>query len=495
MARRPAPAASPAVAALPAPLSWPASMDASELAFAGITRQAELIRAGEVSSRELVELYLERTERLDPRLNSFRVVMGETALAEAERADARRSSDEELPLLGVPVAIKDSVDVRGEVTTHGTGAFDTPAAEDAEMVKRLRAAGAVVIGKTNLPELAIYAFTESKTWGVTRNPWNTERTPGGSSGGSGAAVAAGLVGAASASDGAGSIRIPAANCGLFGLKPQRGRISLAPDREHWHGMSVNGCLTRTVLDTALYLDVTAGSAPGDPDPPPPPPRPFVQLAGTRPGRLRIACSAKGPRLLAPPTTLDEANRRALEDTAELLRSLGHEVRRRDPDYGTVGNAVTPLYLGGIRHDATRVPHPNRLERRTRSFSRLGAPYSGRGVARARAATAKRARRINRIFDDHDVLVTLVSRVPPVEVGRWEGKGAFRTLLGMSSVYPYNGVWNYLGNPAASVPAGFTDGGLPLSVQLVGRPNDEGTLLSLAAQIEAERPWVEHLPPI
>ena len=475
-------------------------MDAAELAFAGIARQADLVRGGEVSSRELVELYLERIERLDPQLNSFRLVMADKALAEADRADARRSSGEQLPLLGVPVAVKDGVDVEGEITTHGVASFDRPASQDADMVRRLRGAGAVVIGKTNLPELAIYGFTESKTWGATRNPWNTEHTPGGSSGGSGAAVAAGLVGGASASDGAGSIRIPAANCGLFGLKPQRGRVSMAPDHylvegRHWEGMSVNGCLTRSVLDTALYLDVTAGPAAEDRAPPPPPPRPFAEAARTRPERLRIAWSPKPPRIIAPPTKLADSNRRALEDTAGLLRSLGHEVTERDPDYGMVGNHVTTLYLGGIRKDIMRTPHRERLEPRTRGFLRLGAPYAGRVLQRGHRLAARHAERINRMFDDCDVLLTLVSPVPPVEVGRWESRGALRTVLGMSSVYPYTAVWNATGQPAAAVPAGFTDDGLPLSVQLVGRPNDEATLLSLAAQIEAERPWADRRPPV
>ena len=478
-----------------ASLSWLASMDAAELAFSGIARQAELVRAGEVSSRELVELYLERIERLDPRLNSFRTVMADSALDEADRADSGRAAGQELPLLGVPVAIKDSTDVAGEVTTHGTATFDEPATEDSEMVKRLKGAGAVVLGKTNLPEFAIFGFTESMSWGATRNPWDPHRTPGGSSGGSGAAVAAGLVGGASASDGAGSIRIPATNCGLFGLKPQRGRISLAPDREHWHGMSVNGCLTRNVLDTALYLDVTAGSAPGDAHTPPPPARSFVEFARSSPGRLRIAWSSKAPRLIAFPTRLAESNRAALEDMARTLESLGHEVRERAPDYGSVGNGVSALYLSGIRDEMRKAPHPERLEARTRGFARLGAAYAGPRTRRARRSIAKHAERVNRLFDDHDVFVTLVSPVPPVEVGRWEGRSTLRTLLGMSSVYPYPGTWNYLGNPAASVPAGFTDDGLPLSVQLVGRPNDEGTLLSLAAQLEAERPWADHRPPI
>jgi amidase len=468
-------------------------VDADELAFSGIARQAGLVRAGEVSSRELVELYLERIERLDPRLNAFRLVMGDSALEEAGRADSRRAAGEELPLLGVPLALKDNTDVAGEVTTHGTGAYDLPASADSELVRRLRGAGAVLIGKTHMPEFAICGFTESKTWGSTRNPWDPDRTPGGSSGGSGAAVAAALVGGASASDGAGSIRIPAANCGLFGLKPQRGRISLLPDAEHWRGMSVSGCLTRSVLDTALYLDVTAGSAPGDAHTPPPPPRPFVESARSSPGRLRVAWSTKAPRLLAPPMRLADANRRGLEETVRALESLGHHLAERDPDWGMVGNGVSALYLNGIRAEVKTAPHPERLEARTRGFARLGAAYAGPGLRRARRLIAKHAERVNRLFDDHDVLVTLISAAPPVEVGRWEGKGAMRTVFGMSSVYPYTGAWNYLGNPAASVPAGFTDEGLPLAVQLVGRPNDEGTLLSLAAQLEAERPWADRRP--
>jgi amidase len=468
-------------------------MDATELAYAGIARQAELIRAGEVSSRELVELHLDRISRVDPKLNAFRVVWGERALSDAAEADRRRSADEDAALLGVPIAIKDVSDVAGDVTSFGTAGFDRPAAEDAEMVKRLRAAGAILIGKTNLPELAICGFTDSKTWGVTRNPWDLGRTPGGSSGGSGAAVAAGLVGAASASDGAGSIRIPAADCGLFGLKPQRGRISLAPFPEHWHGLSVNGCLTRSVIDTALYLDATAGPVPGDVESPPPPDRPFVEAARSAPGRLRIATSTRAPREIAPPI-LDDAVRSAVEETAELLRSLGHEVRERDPDYGMVGNGVAALYLRGIRDDVRAVPHPEELERRTRGFGRLGSLIGRRALRRQREAIPKHTTRINRLFDDHDVLLTPAVGLPAVAVGRWEGKGALRVTLGMSRVYPFTGIWNYTGQPAAAVPAGFTADGLPLSVQLVGRPNDEATLLSLAAQIEAERPWAERRPP-
>jgi amidase len=201
-------------------------MDGQELAFAGVARQTEMLRRGEVSSTELVELYLERIERLEPELNAFRVVMAERALTDAGQADARRAAGEERPLLGVPVAVKDTEDVAGEPTRWGTAIRAEPAERDNDLVARLRGAGAVIIGKTNLPELAIMGTTEGPAFGVTRNPWDTDRTPGGSSGGSGAAVAAGLCAAATASDGAGSIRIPASCCGLVGLKPQRDRIPL-----------------------------------------------------------------------------------------------------------------------------------------------------------------------------------------------------------------------------------------------------------------------------
>ena len=232
-------------------------MDRDELAFAGVVRQAELVRSGELSSRELVELYLERIERLDSELNAFRLVLAERALAEAEQADARRAGGAERPLLGVPIAVKDCEDVAGEVTSWGTAANFTPAREDNELVRRLREAGAVIIGKTNLPELAIIGDTEGPSFGVTRNPWDSARSVAGSSGGSAAAVAAGLCAAATASDGAGSIRLPAGNCGLVGLKPTRDLIPLSPQTEHWYGLSVVGFVTRTVADTALLVGVAA----------------------------------------------------------------------------------------------------------------------------------------------------------------------------------------------------------------------------------------------
>jgi amidase len=465
-----------------------------DLAFAGAAKQAEMVRTGEVSPTELVRLCLDRIERIDPQLNAFRVVLAERALLEAEQAEARLKAGEERPLLGVPIAIKDEVDIAGQVKTFGTDGFAEPAKQDSEMVRRLREAGAIVIGLTLLPEMAICGFTESATYGVTRNPWNPQRTPGGSSGGSAAAVAAGLVPIASAGDGAGSIRIPAASCGLFGLKPSRGRVSLAPDLEGWRGLGVLGCLSRNVLDTALWLDVVSGGS-GEPEAPPPPERPFVEAVSQPPGKLCVAYSTRPPRAAAPPTVSAEA-KGAVADAAELLRSLGHEVAQRDPDWGGIGNNITARFLGGVAETVHEVPHPERLERRTRGFGRLGRvlPRSlyERAMTSGRAADAAR---VNAIFDSHDVLVTPVMGGTALPVRRWQGRGAIRTVLGMSRFYPYCVPWNHLGNPAMSVPMGFAADGLPLAAQFIARPGDEATLLSLAAQLEAERPWADARPPI
>jgi amidase len=469
-------------------------MTPDELAFAGVARQAELVRSKQVSPSELVELYLERIERIEPKLNAFRVVMAERARAEAKRAEQRLAGGEEAPLLGVPIAIKDDrrEDVAGEATTHGTAAWDQPAERDSELVARVRAAGAVIIGKTLLPELAIHGYTESQTFGITRNPWNPERTTGGSSGGSAAAVAAGMVPIAHASDGAGSIRYPAAHCGLFGLKPQRDRVPINP-RGHWLGMSMNGCVSRTVADTALFLDAVTAGGPWSQTAPPPPERPFAESAAAPPGELRIAVTLKPPRAVAPPVLGDES-RRMVEETAELLRSRGHRVEWRDPEWGGIGNQIPARYLGGIADDFDEAPDPALLEPLTRGYRRL-ARVMAPGWARRRAVRLEAAdrERIGRIFDDHDVLLTPMTAGPAFEHGRFSKRGALRCLLGESRFYPYAVAWNHTGQPAAAVPAGRSAKDLPLAVQIVGRPHDEATLLSLAAQLEAERPWADRRP--
>jgi amidase len=452
-------------------------MERDDLAFAGVARQAELVRAGEVSSRELVELYLERIERLDPQLNAFRTVMAERAVVDAQQADGRRGAGDERPLLGVPLAVKDVEDVTGEVTRWGTDAFTKPATQDSELVRRLRSAGAVVIGKTNTPELAIIGDTEGPAFGITRNPWNTDRSPGGSSGGTAAAVAAGLCPAGTASDGAGSIRIPASNCGLVGLKPTRDRIPLSPLKEHWYGMSVAGFEARSTRDAALLMSV--GAADDE-----------LRDSVTRPrGRLRIAVSTK-PVL---PTRVHEDVKRVTEQTAGALRSLGHAVEPADPPYPPVSPGPT-RYIAGVAQDASElVERPERLQRRTKGFARMGDAIPRRVLEWA--LREDDTARMRPFFERHDVLLTPVSARPPVRAGEWEGLGAVRTFLGLAQVYPFAVEWNLTGQPSLSVPAGMSENGLPIGMQLVGRHGEEAMLLGLAAQLEAELRWTDRRPPV
>jgi amidase len=450
-------------------------MERDDLAFAGVARQAELVRAGEVSSRELVMLYLERIERLDPELNAFRKVMSERALVDAQQADGRRGAGEDRPLLGVPIAVKDVEDVTGEVTRWGTDAISTPAAQDSELVRRLRAAGAVIVGKTNCPELAVMGDTEGPAFGITRNPWNTDRSPGGSSGGSAAAVSAGLCAGATASDGMGSIRIPAANCGLVGLKPTRERIPLG---EHWYGLSVAGFVTRSVRDTALLLAVGAADDA------------LLDAADRSPDPLRIAVSTK-PLF---PARVHPDVKRAVEQTAGRLRALGHEVRDEDPSYPPLSPSTT-RYLAGVAQDVDeRVERPDRLQRRTKGFARMG-----RAIPQQVLDWARREddwTRYEGFFGTHDVLLTPVNAVPPWKAGQWEGLGAVRTFLGMAQAQPlFTGEWNLTGQPAISVPVGTSDDGLPIGVMMVARHNEEATLISLAAQLEGELRWTDRRPPV
>jgi len=450
-------------------------VDAADLAFAGLARQAELIRAGEVTARELTELYLDRIARLDPRLNAYRVVFPEEALANADAADRRRG-DGAPPLNGVPIAIKDDTDVEGQVTAHGSLAHDFVPAGDAEVVRRLRAAGTVILGKTNVPELEALAVTESLAFGATANPWDPSRTSGGSSGGSGTAVAAGLAAAALATDGAGSIRIPAAACGLVGLKPQRERV---PMTSNWYGMAVSGAVTRSVRDTALFLDAVKDGGP-------------AYAEAGEPRALRIASSVAMPRGVT--ARLETEQRDAVVATAERLRGLGHTVEEYDLDYGNSAANVLTRYLEGINGDAEGMAHPERLARWTRGLAGLGAKIPGPLVRRAHAQEAADRDRVNTIFERFDLLLLpSLTRRPP-RVGEWLGLPAPLMLSNMANFTAHLALWNHTGQPAISVPADPAADGFPVGVQLVAPPDGEPLLVALAAQLEAATGWTARRPP-
>ncbi|MGV0721986.1 amidase [Mycolicibacterium elephantis] len=457
-------------------------METRELAFAGAAEQARRLSAGTITAPELLELYLDRIARIDPELRAYRIVLSDSARQEAGLAQDRLNAGERLPLLGVPIAIKDDVDVAGVTTTLGSAAHGPACAQDAEVVRRLREAGAVIIGKTAVPEMTIWPFTETITYGATRNPWNTDYTPGGSSGGSGAAVAAGLTAMALGSDGMGSIRIPATWCGLFGIKPQRDRVPLAPHDDAWNGLSVNGPITRTVEDAALFLDVTGGESS------------FVTAAATIPRPLRIALSTKVPPPLV--ARIGKPQRAAVDEAGALLRDLGHDVIVRDPDYPRTAIAhALARYFKGVYDDVRALPHPERLEARTRSFARIGGLISEQRMNRIRAAESELSERIQTIFDDVDVVITPGTATRPSRIGAYQRRGAVSTLTLVAARVPFQAMFNVTGQPAAVVPWGADANGVPTSIQLVGRPFDEATLLSLSAQLEKARPWAQRRPPV
>jgi amidase len=460
-----------------------------DVAFAGPGELAELVRSKQLHPRELVELFLRRIETLDPRLNAFRTTMAEEALAAADAAPA------DGPLAGVPIAIKGDTPVAGQPTTRGSRSYGAPELQDAEIVRRLRAAGAIPIGITNVPELMIFPWTASDAKGITRNPWDPSRTPGGSSGGSAAAVAAGMVACATGSDGGGSIRIPAACCGIVGMKPTRGRVSMQPLGEDWLGLSTFGALARTAKDSALLLDVMQGTVPGDLHSLPPYEGSYLESAERAPGRLRIAVSRKlAPGLIA---RLSAEQRWALDQIAKLLADLGHEVTERDPAYGSGALVFTQMWLRGIYEDALLVPDRSQLERSTRQMAAAGRRLvSDRRARSLRAAIDGRtSRRILRLWDEVDVLITPGLARTPIAAQGGYGRSAFAAFDIAARFTPWTAAFNLTGQPAVSIPAGLAGDGLPLSVQLVGRRGAEDTLYSLAGQVEAARPWAARRPPI
>lgn len=466
---------------------------ASDRELQGLVGQARALAGGEVSSLELTDRSLARIEATQPTLNAFRVVCAEQALADAEAADRRLAAGERAPLLGVPVAIKDDVDLAGHSTPFGCGGEHPAAERDAEPVRRLREAGAIIVGKTNAPEVGQWHFSETEVFGVTRNPWHPEHTPGGSSGGAAAAVAAGIVAGAMGSDGAGSIRIPAAWTNLVGLKPQRGRVSTWPDAEAFNGLSCYGPLTRDVADAALLLDVLAGNVPADRHHVAAPAEPFAAAAARPPERLRIALSFATP--LGVTGKVDAEHRAAVESLAATLSELGHEVESRDPDYGLVGAALIPRGMSAVEAWLSeREVDRAQLEPRTRVHARMGALLRGAPLRAARAAELPLRRRMGAIFDDIDLVLTPTTAQPPPRVDYLKGRGYWATSTAASDACPFAWPWNVVGWPAISVPAGLTASGLPIGAQLVAPAASEALLLALAAQVEEARRWHEQVPP-
>ncbi|MFD8720751.1 amidase [Streptomyces sp. NPDC059629] len=458
---------------------------------AGLAASVRALADGELTSRQLVEACLARIEATQGSLNAFRIVRTSAALAEADAADRELAAGVRRPLLGVPVAVKDDMDVAGEPTAFGCRGDFPPVREDGEAVRRLRTAGAVIIGKTNTCELGQWPFTEGPAFGDTRNPWHPGHTPGGSSGGSATAVAAGLVPAALGSDGAGSVRIPASWTHLIGIKPQRGRISTWPRGESFQGITVNGTLARTVTDAALLLDAASGNHPEDPH------RPaeltLAEAVGRDPGRLRIALSLKPP-FTALPARLEPDVRARVVELAEKLASLGHTVEEADPPYGQIGLTFMPRATVGIAERVREAPHPGLLDRRTLEAARLGRLLGGAPLRAARRAEAGLQRRIGSFFTSYDVILAPTTAAPPPRIGAMLGLGQFATDRAMIAACPYAWPWNVLGWPGVNVPAGFVGDGLPVGAQLLGPANSEPLLVSVAAELESELRWHELWPP-
>lgn len=436
---------------------------------------ADAVRSGRQSALEAVDLALARIADRDSELGAFQVVRGEAARTEAAAVEARPDRAT-LPLAGVPVAIKDNIAVAGEPMRIGSRATDpAPQPADHEVVQRLRAAGAVVVGLTRLPELAVFGTTDS-AYGITRNPWRPDRTPGGSSGGSAAAVAAGLVPLAHANDGMGSIRIPAACCGLVGIKPGRGVVPAGLGTDDWGGLAENGPLATTVADAALMLAVLAGqpalATPGEPD------------------RLRIAVSTRVPATGVP---LHRSWHQATQRSAEVLKRAGHSVTEADPPYGQrLPLAAFARWTAGTAADAATVSDPGELVARTRRHAALGRAIRRAGFPRERGRT-RWQQQARAFFADFDVLMTPTLAQPPIASAAWAERGWAANLLSNLRYAPFAAPWNLAGWPAMSVPAGLDPDGLPLAVQLVAPPGGEATLLGLAAQLERLQPWPRTAP--
>src|SRR3954454_12161925 len=470
----------------------------SDLLHKPAVELADLVRLGEVSARELAELALDRIEADAQGLNAFTFVDRERALATADAI----SVGDERPFAGVPIAIKDlSAATAGMRVSSGSELYgDYTPDYDANVVRRIQAAGLVIVGKTAAPEMGILPVTEPRRFGPTRNPWKTGHTPGGSSGGAAAAVAGGLVPIAHASDGGGSIRIPAACCGLVGLKASRGRISRGPDQGESF-LSVDGVVTRTVADTAAVLDLLTGYEPGDANWAPPPFEPFTETAERSPGPLRIAL------MINPGVSVevDPQAERAARETAGLLENFGHHVEEVDPplQFEQLMEMFTDLWaamvsLGVMFGELVsgQKASTENLEPLTMALHERALATPSSNYLRSQTLLQRVARGAVEWSLQWDVVLTPALAKRPLRIGELDTSGPdpMRTFEASSDFTPYTPFVNVTGQPAISLPMYEGDDGLPLAVQLIGPPVSEGLLLSLGAQLEAEQRWFERRPP-
>ncbi|MEU2348971.1 amidase [Modestobacter sp. NPDC049651] len=443
------------------------------------TEIAARVRAGELTAVDVVRAHLAHLAAVEARLGAYRVVRTEAALAEAAAVDALLATLPDrsgLPLAGVPVAVKDNVRVAGEVATDGSAAHvPAPADTDDPVVARLRAAGAVVVGITRVPELCIFAATDGPGT-VTRNPWDTARSAAGSSGGSAAAVASGTVPLAHGNDGMGSLRLPAAACGLVTLKPGRGLVDQPVGADSWLGMAEHGVLATTVADLATGLGVLAG-------------RPLDPAAPDRP--LRVAVSTRSP---VPGVRLDAAGRAAVDAVVAGLTAAGATVVRRDPPVPpSAALGALARWFAGAESDAAALGlDRSAMEPRSRAHTRLGRLVRRAGLVRPATVEAFRAR-LAEFFADVDVLLTPVVTGPPLPARPWHERGFLANIAANARWAPWTAAWNLAGLPALVLPAGPGRTGLPTAVQLVGPAGSETRLLWLAGELERRSPWRRHAP--
>ncbi|AFY32285.1 amidase [Calothrix sp. PCC 7507] len=461
-------------------------MNEIDLAFTPALELAQLIRRREVSPLELVEIYLERIQQLNPQLGSYFTVTADLAIADAKaKTEILLDASELPPFFGVPISIKDLNAVAGVPCTYGSAVClnNIPEYDDG-VVSRIKAAGFILLGKTATSEIGSFPYSEPTGFPPARNPWNLAYTPGGSSGGAASSVAAGLCAIAQGSDGGGSIRGPAACCGLVGIKPSRGRVSKAPLGDRLAGISTNGPIARTVADAAALLDTMSGYATGDPYWLPDPEPSFLAATQNQLGTLRIAFATSIP----PLGTADANCTQGVLQTVNLLAELGHQITEKCPDFSGLVAPFQVVWQAGIV--GSGFP-PDVLQPMNRwLFTRTGsvAEYV-QAVAQLQIA----ARQIVAFFETVDVLVLPVYLHSPIRVGEWADlspEETFQNIINWVAPCP---AANATGQPAIALPVGFDSDGLPISVQLIGKPAAEATLISLAAQLEAANPWIQHRP--